>query len=407
MQNRPQKKFFSSLLLLFISLLVCLLLAEGVLRVLGIPRPVISGWRTTGPGWRTTGEEGPEINQLGFRGQKINYNDSDYVVLFLGDSQVQGAICSFSMMPEKRLEHYLNKTSGLKKNIKVFTVGTGGYGQDQEFLMLKEYFKKYRADLVVLWLTPQNDIRDNVFPSHWPANGAPKPTYWIKDSVLCGPSEKFGDVVYEEKFKLYALLNRALVKIGAAKKPARLRRDDMWDSLLPPPYQPLQNYNGRVKTEWQDALNKNLNVDGYVKDDNLENDKNRFNEYLTPVGDRTKYGLDLTRRLLDSMRITTEKHKGEFALFYINIPIENKDAFLQDGVYVLNGKKYRISQAQYEENLNFIIKGFRSFPVTITNKNWRVSYNNAHLNESTNDVAMRGLSDTLRSLIFLKAGTKQ
>lgn len=377
-----------------ISLLVCLILLEVVFQIIDFPPPHYSGWKST--------NAKEELNQLGFRGQMINYSDSNFVVLLVGDSQVQASICSFSMMPEKRLEYYLQQIPGITKRIKIFTVGTGGYGQDQEFLMLKEYYKKYRADLVVVWLTPQNDIRDNVFPSHWPNNGAPKPTYWIKNDTLKGPSEQFGDVVHEEHLKLYALLNRTLIKMGLRRKPNSLRRDDMWDALLPKPYQPLENYNGPVKLDWQEAWDKNLNVDGYVKDDNLENDKNRFNEYLTPAGARTKYGLELTRRLLDSMRITAQRHNGDFVIFYTNIPIENKDKFLQDGVYSLNGKKYRISNAQREENINYITKGFTTLPLTVKVKNWRVDYSNAHLNEKTNDIVMKDLADTLKSVVLPK-----
>ena len=379
---------------LLISAFVCLILLELLFRAFDFPPPHYSGWKSN--------NKKEELNQLGFRGQIINYSDNDFVILLLGDSQVQAGVCSFSMMPEKRLEHYLQQIPGITKKIKVFTVGTGGYGQDQEFLMLKEYYKKFRADMVVLWLTPHNDIRDNVFPSHWPTNGAPKPTYWIKNDTLMGPSEQPGDIVHEERLKLYALLNRTLIKLGVRKKPTSMRRDDQWDAFLPKPYQPLQNYSGLVKTDWQEAWDKNIDVDGYVKDDNLENDKNRFNEYLTPTGDRTRYGLDLTRRLLDSIRITVEKHKGNFSIFFTQIPVHNNDKCLQDGVYSLNGKNYRISNAQYQENLDFVTKGFTFFPIPVAVKDWRVGYNNAHLNEKTNDIVMRDLADTIKYLVLHK-----
>jgi hypothetical protein len=189
---------------LFILILVCLILFEVALHIINIPRPHYSGWKGN--------DKKEELNQLGFRGQDIKYSDNDFVILLLGDSQVQATTCSFTMMPEKRLEYYLQHIPGITRKIKVFSVGTGGYGQDQEFLMLKEYYKKFRADMVILWLTPQNDIRDNIFPSHWPTNGAPKPTYWIMNDRLMGPSEQFGHIVHEERFKLYALINRIKLK---------------------------------------------------------------------------------------------------------------------------------------------------------------------------------------------------
>src|SRR5689334_18393324 len=59
------------------------------------------GWRWRESPWRTwltaTGVRGAyfwdadEANQLGFRGQKIEYKDSDFVILLVGDSQVEAA----------------------------------------------------------------------------------------------------------------------------------------------------------------------------------------------------------------------------------------------------------------------------------------------------------------------------
>jgi hypothetical protein len=392
--GKSGKNKLKNLLAVLVSVLICMILIEVLFRWIGFPPGQVSGWKS-----RT---DPKELNQLGFRGQQINYSDSDYVILLLGDSQAEAGICSLDNMPEKRLQHYLKQLPGLPKNIKVFTVATGGYGQDQEFLMLKEYYKRYRADMVLLWFTPQNDVRDNIFPSHWPTNGAPKPTYWIKDNKLYGPNDTFGATIHEGKIKLYDLINRVLIKNGLRKKPKSLRRDEIWDTILPKPYQPLTDYTGPVKNDWQEAWDKNVNVDGYVKDDNLENDKNRFNEYLTPLSERMAYGRDLTKRLLDSIRITVEKHSGKFMLFYTLIPAEKNDAFLQDGVYTLNGKKYRITNEQYKDNLDFITNGFSSIPITVTVQNWRVDYNNAHLNPKTNDIVMKDLSEILKPMLLSK-----
>jgi len=153
-------------------------IAEFFLQFIDKPSPVISGWLNQ--------KSRLETNQLGFRGKKITYTDNDYVIVLLGDSQVAAAACSFYWMPESRLEHYLN--TKLNKNIKVFSVGAGGYGQDQQLLMLKKYYITYRADMVVLWQTPSNDIWNNVFPTHWPGNGWPKPTFKLVNGELQGPS---------------------------------------------------------------------------------------------------------------------------------------------------------------------------------------------------------------------------
>jgi hypothetical protein len=58
-------------------------------------------------------------------------------------------------MPEKRLQDYLNMYD---KKVKVFSLGAPGYGQDQQLLVLKDYYRQYHADVVILWETPKNDV---------------------------------------------------------------------------------------------------------------------------------------------------------------------------------------------------------------------------------------------------------
>ena len=123
-------------------------------------------------GWKYQGVRKNETNEFGFRGREIRYEKTDYVVLVVGDSQVESEYGAFGKMPERRLQYHLSVLTG--KPIKVFSLGAGGYGQDQQLLALKNYFGEYTADLVVVWETPGNDVWNNMFPTHWPADGSPK-----------------------------------------------------------------------------------------------------------------------------------------------------------------------------------------------------------------------------------------
>src|SRR5262249_1881427 len=114
-------------------------------------------------GWKYQGRD-PHVNELGYRGQPIRYSSDDIVIELLGDSQVESNACGFEKLPERFLEHYLKRYD---LRFKVFTIGSGGYGNDQEYLGLKEFFGKYRANIVVLWLTFVNDVWNNVFPTNW------------------------------------------------------------------------------------------------------------------------------------------------------------------------------------------------------------------------------------------------
>ena len=156
--------------------LICGLAGAMLLQVAYVPPPLVSGWKSLAV---TT-----EQNQLGFRGRQFDYKPDDYVIVLLGDSQVEATALAFDAMPERLLERHLGSA-----NIKVFSVGAGGYGQDQQLLALQEYFATYRANLVVLWQTPGNDVWNNVFRTHMYNRNA-KPTFWIDESGdLCGPTE--------------------------------------------------------------------------------------------------------------------------------------------------------------------------------------------------------------------------
>ncbi len=175
-------KFTAILISIFFTLVIGILLVQ----IFYNPTPVYAGWNSlSGLG----GVSPNEVNQLHFRGQKIEYEDDDFVIVMLGDSQVEAQACAYGWMPERRLQHFLNVEHG--KNVKVFTLGASGYGQDQQLLALRGYLKDYRADLVILWQSPVNDVWNNMFPTNWPANGVLKPTYWLENGELQGPNYLF------------------------------------------------------------------------------------------------------------------------------------------------------------------------------------------------------------------------
>lgn len=360
------------------SAVACILLAELALQIAGKPSPDISGWRFSG---KTS-----ETNQLGFRGQSIRYESGDFVVVMLGDSQVEAYACAFEWMPERRLQHYLTSNKEPRsRNVKVFTIGTSGYGQDQQLLLMQEFYRTYRADLVVLWQTPRNDVWNNMFPTHWPANGWPKPTFTLTNNELSGPSENIGDPVKRTNLKLLALLNRVVPIFD---------RDGDWEKHLPQPYVPTTKHQGPVCSDWQQRYDDDV---GYMRNENLQTEKSHLAMSLTPVSKRTQYGLDLTRRLLREIDHTVTKNGGRFVVFNVDAP-ENQ-AYVRpeckgDGEIVrrLNGKYYKTSQTQYRKNVNYINQDADSFTIPVTVSAWRRSTDDAHLNEHAVDQVMQDLA---------------
>jgi hypothetical protein len=371
--NALGKRGYVNWLLAIASIFFSCLAVIVLFQVAYKPTRVYSGWRTP-----NSNKFRFERNQLGFRGQPIQYVDNDLVVLLLGDSQVEADACAFDWMPEKRLQDHL---SMYVNNVKVFSLGSSGYGQDQQLLVLREYYEKYRADLVMLWETPENDIWNNIFPTHWPANGAPKPTFWLKDGQLHGPHEQMGQELYTSPVKLLRFLWRRQYFVEP--------RDQAWEKkYLPEPYLPLAEYHGPVNQAWQERWDTNR---GTMRRENLNNEKSHLAIKLTPRSPRMQYGLDLTRALLHEIADLVSAHGGKFAIFSAVAPPEEVNS--REEVYVLNGKYYRTSSTQLKQNLDYKNQDFDCYVVPITLKKWRVGPNDSHLGEHAVDQVMKDLAE--------------
>jgi hypothetical protein len=373
--NRPR---VSAILLSALALgsLLAGLAGAVLLQVAYVPPPVVSGWRSFAPAH--------EQNQLGFRGRRIAYSPEDKVVILLGDSQVEAMALPFDAMPERRLEFHLNS---LGRKTRVVSLGAGGYGQDQELLALQEYFQKYRADLVVLWQTPGNDVWNNVFNTHM-ANRNPKPTFRLDASgTLRGPSETLGEPLANSRIVLASLWQRAF---------GLPWRDKNWERHLPEPYVPSDRYAGPVRTEWQERWDTNL---GRMRDENLDTEKSHMSVMLAPRSKRMQYGLDLTRALIQRIQELVSANHGRLAILWVDTHDFASD---DDQVYVLNGKYYRVSKRQYEANWSYVNGGFDAEVLPVPVKDWRVGPEDGHLNAQATDRVMADLARRLRSRVPAK-----
>jgi len=365
------RRTFYSILTVLLSTFVTLSLAETILQILDYPEPTISGWKTTWP-YKS------EKHQLGFRGQPIHYSDDDYVIVLLGDSQVEARACAFEWMPERRLEFYLNSAG---KKVKVFSLGGWGTGTDQQLLSLKEYYQSFRADMVILWFTPMNDVWNNMFPSNMPDDRTPKPTFWIKDDQLFGPTEMTGQPARETS-------SLRLVRLW--RKIFPWPREKEWAQFLLAPYLPMNEKNGPTRDDWQMRLDSRPDVPW----ENFNTDKHDKILYLTPRSPRTQYGLDLTRKLLQEVKKLVMSQDGRFAMFWVRPGNSEKNEETEPGevVHALNGKYYKSSDTQLNENMDYISHGFNRFVIPLTVTPWRVAPDDEHLNEHATDQIIKDLA---------------
>ncbi|MEM3101637.1 MAG: hypothetical protein QXT99_09855 [Candidatus Nitrosotenuis sp.] len=361
----PNKLKFS--LIATISALFSLLSVELTLQILNIPKPIKSGW--------TNCREFDRCNQLQFRGQMIEYSNDDFVIVLLGDSLVAAWALEFDYIPERRLEYYFKQA---KKNVKVFTIGTAGYGQDQQYLALKEYFKSYRADLVILYFSAETDINDNMFPTSG-ANDTPKPTFWLKKGKLEGPTEGWLEEI-GPKSKLMLLWQRF------SRNTIGVQRNKFWEEhILPPPYQPLIEYKGEVDYSWH----KDWEKDFKMPYKGIEYEREGPINKLTPRSQRRQYGIDLTRELFLKIKLLVESRGGHFIILKDERPWELRTSD-EDKIYFFKGRYYKTSLKQYKRNIEDLFEGFEYYRIPLI-ENYNVKEGDTHLNKEAIDLLMKEL----------------
>ena len=350
---------------------VIVVLAEVGLQLLDYPyyqQEVRVGWKYQG------GDTQDHINQLGFRGRPIAYDSTDKVVLLVGDSQVEADGCAFDQMPERHLEQALSR---LYPKVKVFSIGAGGYGTDQALLALEEYFQRFRADVVLLWVTPSNDVWNNLFPTHIPKDGLPKPTFWLENGQLKGYRFTPDSLVARNSpLKLVHLWQRIF------SNPLR-GIDEQWAAqTMPPPYQPQTSYEG----EYLDWTGHRI--------ENLQNEKAHAAIQLFPTSDRTRYGIALTQALFQKVEQKAQVSGAKTIFFYRDeypeLPTDTTITIIKQG------KGYfTLSKKEYNRNIELLMHPINAIQVPLLEKDWRISPDDGHLNAHANAQVMKTLVDSL------------
>ena len=257
-----------------------------------------------------------EVNQLGLRGKAIKYSDEDYIVLLVGDSQVEAAASPFDQMPEALLQRRLSVIT--QKPIKVFSLASSGWGQDQQLLAMQEYFKLYRADLVLTWVTPINDFWENAFPdrSTTPQAGNIKPVFYEKNGKLEGPYY-VGQFFYRHSAFLQLI---AEVVTGLNINQLILNR---WGSKLPAKTssQKSEDCAGTLEIHQDEFFENIYSLDKKSKytilsPEDLIGGRSHFSPQLTPKFPIEQYQTQITRLLFEKMIETSKKHGSQFIAFY-------------------------------------------------------------------------------------------
>jgi hypothetical protein len=161
-------------LMILVSLAFSLVIAEVGLRVLGYSYPVFyapdeyRGYalRPGMQGWyRKEGESWVRINSDGFRDRERDKVKpvGTFRIALLGDSFAEALQVPMEKAFWYLMEQKLNACGAFGgKRVEVLNFGVSGYGTAQELITLERNVWKYQPDLILLSVTTNNDVTDNL-----------------------------------------------------------------------------------------------------------------------------------------------------------------------------------------------------------------------------------------------------
>jgi hypothetical protein len=162
------RAFFSKVLLLVVTIVLCVAVLEVGVRVLGMAPPMLwqpdpeLGWRHI-PGararWTEEGDGQVRINALGYRDRDRSLEKPEGVfrIAVFGDSMTEGVQVDLEQTYTYLLEEKLSRANA---PVEVLNFGMNGYGPIQELLLFRREVSRYQPDLVILATFVDNDIAD-------------------------------------------------------------------------------------------------------------------------------------------------------------------------------------------------------------------------------------------------------
>lgn len=402
MQSLKQMK--QNLVIVMGSTLVAVFIIEALLRGIGIPAKLNSGWGWENSAGRKLSQYNAlTTNQFGYRGQNINYHADDYVVLLVGDSQVEAYAGRPEHMPERFLQESL--ASHVNKPVKVFSLAASGWGQDQQLLALQVYFRTFRADLVVLWATPGNDFWENAFPdrSATPQAGPLKPTFRLRDGALNGPYFTSGSYLHNSA--IAQLFETVIANMHKETLEQRILR--RWLQEMPSSHEAHKLGNEYVceglrvvnQVEFFNTifeLNKDI---GYTvkSGQDVLNSRSHFSAYMLDPSNRDEYLVAITESLLWHVKKEAEKNHSKFLVFYpVREDFDKRGMQMAKCVADSHANIFRVS-LDYTSRLQDVISSEDLVIFDLPGGNEIVvSPDDRHLNDSGNELVMKELSLRLK-----------
>jgi hypothetical protein len=312
----------------------------AVLGALGLTESVLRGldrqFNVARVGW--TGRTSPLVydqgqaewnfNRFGARGADESIQGDELVVVLLGDSEVEAPTLANESMPESALERSLAAVSG--REVRVVSLAASGWGQDQQLLALRHYFTRQRADIVVDWVTPSNDLWENAFLRRTVDDepGPLKPTFVLDEGRLREPETSLDSI--EGRFAIWQVLLRALRGRGRAM-------------IRPSPEAPPigrvvrdAGCKGMVWIKWRDYYGNDVRGELEVQQDGryiasavteaVADGRSHFASRLRIPQPVDIYERQLMAALLAEINDLTVAHGGTFVTLYVDSVVQVESA---------------------------------------------------------------------------------
>jgi hypothetical protein len=367
-----------------IGLAIAVIIAEAALRGLDYPREQPVGWA-----WRG---DPAEANEFGFRGHRAGERVDDTIIL-LGDPQVESQQ-PFGRMPEVFLSAALDGLT--QRHVRVVSVAAFGWGQDQQLLALQRTLLEIRPRMVLLWLTPNNDLWNNTFPTHLPKDGWPKPTFWLEGDSLRGPHAAWGTAYRPPGLRLLRVVRPLL------GKPMYVT-DDEWEPRLPPAYRAPATKDGGTVSLVEYATRRfgltREEVELVLSTENFDNEKTHVSIALTPRSPRLDYSIRLTRALLREITRLCASHRADFLAFYVDTGPTGAPE--EPTSFDVSGRVLTLSNIAARGAIRELLADVPSLELKGHRPEFHMSRTNHHLNEAGNRYFMtevaRQIAAPLRS----------
>ncbi|WMW81739.1 hypothetical protein RF679_05525 [Undibacterium cyanobacteriorum] len=311
-------KLLKNLLLSAVTVIVLLILIELALHLANFPATPKAGWRWDESPYRAViNKDDHQVNQLGLRGRTIHYADDDYVIALVGDSQVEAGTQAADQLPEIKLERALRSMWGTE-HVKVFSIASAGWGQDQQLLALQDYFQKFRANAVVVWTTPVNDYWENTFidRSVTEEAGKLKPTFAIAGTQL--------KTMMPPRFE-FKLRNLMALALSPKVKDQKISIEQVylnrWVRGLPSKQRAASDPKNCPTTEVKESELIEAFVQGQraytlLVEEDVDNGRSHFTPFLQHLSPREEYAVQISHRLFEELQNVSKSHGANFHIYH-------------------------------------------------------------------------------------------